>query len=229
MRTKQYSSVDAFSGDQTYKDKAFDVKLRLWEESYWMPQVSVGAKDIGGTGLFDAEYIVASKAWGPFDFSLGLGWGYLGTSGNVKNPFCSYSDKYCYRDNSYQKAGSINGDQMFHGPASLFGGVEYQTPWQPLRLKLEYEGNNYSEDFAGKIEQKSKFNVGAIYRVTDWADVNLSYERGNTLMFGFTLRTNFNDMRPHYNDNPRPKYQPEPQDAIIPALRGSEPADAAEI
>lgn len=34
-------------------------------------------------------------------------------------------------------------------------------------------------------------------------------------MFGFTLRTNFNDMRPHYNDNPRPKYQPEPQDAII--------------
>ena len=62
VRTKQYSSVDAFSGDQTYKDKAFDVKLRLWEESYWMPQVSVGAKDIGGTGLFDAEYIVASKA-----------------------------------------------------------------------------------------------------------------------------------------------------------------------
>ena len=72
VRTKQYSSVEAFSGDQTYKDKAFDVKLRLWEESYWMPQVSVGAKDIGGTGLFDAEYIVASKAWGPFDFSLGL-------------------------------------------------------------------------------------------------------------------------------------------------------------
>lgn len=155
VRTKQYSSVDAFSGDQTYKDKAFDVKLRLWEESYWMPQVSVGAKDIGGTGLFDAEYIVASKARGPFDFSLGLGWGYLGTSGNVKNPFCTYSDKYCYRDNSYQKAGSINGDQMFHGPASLFGGVEYQTPWQPLRLKLEYEGNDYSQDFAGKIEQRA--------------------------------------------------------------------------
>ena len=30
VRTKQYSSVDAFSGDQTYKDKAFDLKLRLW-------------------------------------------------------------------------------------------------------------------------------------------------------------------------------------------------------
>ncbi|MFR4486775.1 MAG: YjbH domain-containing protein, partial [Escherichia coli] len=104
-------------------------------------------------------------------------------------PLCSASDKYCYRDNSYKQAGSIDGSQMFHGPASLFGGVEYQTPWQPLRLKLEYEGNNYQQDFAGKLEQKSKFNVGAIYRVTDWADVNLSYERGNTFMFGVTLRT----------------------------------------
>lgn len=139
VRTRQYSSVEAFSGDQTYKDKAFDLKLRLWEESYWLPQVAVGARDIGGTGLFDAEYLVASKAWGPFDFTLGLGWGYLGTSGNVKNPLCSASDKYCYRDNSYKQAGSIDGSQMFHGPASLFGGVEYQTPWQPLRLKLEYE------------------------------------------------------------------------------------------
>ena len=80
-----------------------------------------GAKDIGGTGLFDAEYIVASKAWG--HLTLAGAWlGYLGTSGNVKNPFCTYSDKFCYRDNSYQKAGSINGDQMFHGPAALFGG-----------------------------------------------------------------------------------------------------------
>lgn len=154
VRTRQYSSVRAFSGDQTYKDKAFDLKLRLWEESYWLPQVAVGARDIGGTGLFDAEYLVASKAWGPFDFTLGLGWGYLGTSGNVKNPLCSASDKYCYRDNSYKQAGSIDGSQMFHGPASLFGGVEYQTPWQPLRLKLEYEGNNYQQDFAGKLEQK---------------------------------------------------------------------------
>ena len=61
VRTKQYSSVDAFSGDQTYKDKAFDLKLRLWEELLDAAGIR-GAKDIGGTGLFDAEYIVASKA-----------------------------------------------------------------------------------------------------------------------------------------------------------------------
>ncbi|XNM77204.1 YjbH domain-containing protein [Escherichia coli] len=52
--------------------------------------------------------------------SLRLGWGYLGTSGHVKNPLCSASDRFCYRDNSYKQAEeSIDGSQMFHGPASL--------------------------------------------------------------------------------------------------------------
>ncbi len=215
VRTRKYSSVAAFSGNQTYKDKAFDVKLRLWQEGFWLPEVSVGARDIGGTGLFDGEYLVASKAWGPFDFSLGIGWGYLGTSGNIKNPFCSYDDKYCTRDTSYKQAGSTDTSQMFRGPSALFGGVEYQTPWHPLRLKLEYEGNNYQQDYAGKLPQRSKVNVGAIYRIADWADINLSYERGNTWMFGFTLRNNFNDLRPAYSDASRPKYQPQPQDAIL--------------
>ncbi len=215
VRTRKYSTVEAFSGNQSYKDKAFDLKLRLWQEGYWLPEVSVGARDIGGTGLFDGEYLVANKAWGPFDFSLGIGWGYLGTSGNIKNPLCSYDEKYCTRDTRYKAAGSTDTSQMFRGPTALFGGVEYQTPWNPLRLKLEYEGNNYQQDFAGKLPQRSKVNVGAIYRVTDWADINLSYERGNTWMFGFTLRNNFNNLRPSYIDNARPKYQPQPQDAIL--------------
>ncbi|XPE42218.1 YjbH domain-containing protein [Shigella flexneri] len=60
-----------------------------------------------------------------------------------------------------------------------------------MRLKLEYEGNNYQQDFAASWIAKRKFNVGAIYRVTDRADANLSYERGNTFMFGFTLWDDF--------------------------------------
>lgn len=215
VRTRKYSSVESFSGSQTYKDKSFDFKARLWEEGYWLPQVAVGIRDLGGTGLFDSEYLVASKAWGPLDFTLGIGWGYLGTSGNIKNPFCSYSTSFCYRNTSYNTAGSLSTSNMFHGPAALFGGIEYQTPWSPLRLKVEYEGNNYTDEYAGKIKQYSKVNVGAIYRIADWADVNLSYERGNTLMFGFTLRTNFNDLHHYWVDNRRPAYDPQPQDAVL--------------
>ncbi|EOR2814936.1 YjbH domain-containing protein [Escherichia coli] len=123
VRTRQYSSVEAFSGDQTYKDKAFDLKLRLWEESYWLPQVAVGARDIGGTGLFDAEYLVASKAWGPFDFTLGLGWGYLGTSGNVNNLQANY----------FQHLGNGFYGQVYGGYLeTMFGGAGAEVLYRPL-------------------------------------------------------------------------------------------------
>jgi len=70
--------------------------------------------------------------------------------------------------------------------------VEYHTPWEPLSLKVEYEGNDYSDERAGvPIKVDSRWNFGANYQVTDYFDVQLSYERGNTFMFNFSLRTNF--------------------------------------
>lgn len=211
VRTRRYSQNTAFSGNQSYKDKSFDFKVRLLQESYYIPEVAFGKRDISGTGLFDGEYLLGSKRFGPVDLTLGVGWGYIGNSGNITNPFCKASDKYCHRSELVD-AGEISFDGMFKGPASIIGGIEYQTPWHPLRLKLEYDGNDYKDDFAKNIRQFTHYNVGAVYRVADWADVNLSYERGNTLMFGFTLRTNLNDLRPVLRDNPKPAYRPEVTD-----------------
>ena len=86
VRTRLYSANSGFSGDQTYKDKGMDVKARLWNESTWRPHVSVGLRDVMGTGLFDSEYIVASKRYKNLDFTLGMAWGNMGQSGNIKNP-----------------------------------------------------------------------------------------------------------------------------------------------
>lgn len=209
VRTKKYSQYEDFSGDQTYKDKGMDFKFRLWQESNYLPQVSVGFRDLMGTGLFDSEFVTASKRYGPFDFTIGIGWGNMAESGNIKNPFCEYKDSWCQRNSGYSgSGGKFDVDSLFHGPAAIFGGIEYQTPWQPLRLKLEYDGNDYSKEFAGHISQDSPWNVGAVYRVFDNLDSHLSWQRGNTLMWGVTFRTNFNDMKPAHIDQPRPIYQP---------------------
>lgn len=193
-----YSNVPGFSGDTILTDKGFDVKFRLWQESYWLPEFSAGLRDFAGTGIFDGEYLVANKRFGAFDVSLGLGFGRLGTRDQVSNPFCEISDDYCTRPGGFSgRGGSFEYDQWFKGTTSLFGGVEWQTPWQPLRVKLEYDGNDYSTDRAGvPIEPRTPWNVGVNYRVTDWFDVQASYERGDTLMFNFTLSTNFNTMKP---------------------------------
>ena len=205
-----YSSSESFSGDTKYTDKGIDLKIRLLEEDLWLPEVSMGLRDIGGTGLFDGEFIAATKRFGNFDFTLGLGWGYLGTQDNISSPFCSFSTSYCNRVTGYSdNGGSIDYSRWFTGTASVFGGVEYQTPYQPLRLKLEYDANDYSDDFPVTksgidMTQENPWNVGAVYALGKSADIRLSYERGTTLTFGFSLSTNFNTMQSPIFDDPIP-------------------------
>ncbi|MFB2649040.1 YjbH domain-containing protein [Shewanella mangrovisoli] len=210
-----YSNDPSFSGKTKYTDKGIDFKVRLIEESNWLPETSIGVRDFGGTGLFDGEFIAATKRVGPLDFTLGIGWGYIGNSGNLT------SDKKdlnynCDRDTSYGgKGGTVDYQRWFKGCAALFGGVEYQTPWEPLRLKVEYDGNDYQSDFPvvrGGINmpQDSKFNYGMLYRFGDWGDLHLSYERGNTWTLGFSLQTNFNTLSQIKRDPEATKYKPLP-------------------
>lgn len=214
-----YSNNPDFSGDSKYTDKGIDFKIRLLEESYWLPEVAFGVRDFGGTGLFDSEFLAANKQFGPIDLTLGMAWGYIGNNGNITNPFCKASDRFCEREISGQW-GTANFDNFFSGPTSLYGGLEYQSPWAPLRLKLEYDANDYTSDFPvtrGDIEmpQDSKFNYGALYRLGDWGDLRLSYERGNTWTFGFNLNTNFNALKANWQDEAAPAYVPKATDSDI--------------
>lgn len=93
------------------------------------------------------------------------------------------SDKY-YRDNSHKQAGSIDGSQMFLMVISLFGGgiPDILATAAP---ETEYEGSS-SADLP--VERSRR-----IYRVTDWADVNLKQNVATPLCLA-SLRTNFNDL-----------------------------------
>ncbi len=124
-----YGPVE-LSGSQPLKDKSLDVKFRLLEEKAYLPQVAVGIIDVGGTGLFSSEYVVANKRFGNFDASLGMAWGYLGASGNVRNPFTLVSSKFDTRAAETGMGGVPGVKSFFRGPAALFGGLQYQSPWQ---------------------------------------------------------------------------------------------------
>ncbi|PRA54289.1 MULTISPECIES: YjbH domain-containing protein [Pseudomonas] len=182
---------ESLSGDQSYKDKAVDAKVRLWEESHWLPQVAMGFQDIGGTGLFSSEYFVANKRYGNFDFSAGIAWGYMGNRGDFDNPLGWIDDRFDTRPAS-EGTGDFNSNAYFRGSPSLFGGIAYQTAWAPLSLKVEYEGNDYkNEPFDNAIKQDSPINMGAVLKLSESVDLSAGWERGNTAMFGITLHTNF--------------------------------------
>jgi hypothetical protein len=181
------------AGGQSYKDKSIDAKVRLWRESHWLPALSVGVRDLGGTGLFSSESVVTSKRFGPIDASFGLAWGYMGNRGDIRNPFSILSEKFDTRPGraSGEAVGNFNSHDYFRGRAAFFGGISYQTPWQPLLLKLEYEGNDYKhEAFKNNQPQRTPINVGAVYRLNRNVDLSLALERGRAAMFGFTLHAN---------------------------------------
>lgn len=199
---------------QSFKDKSIDIKIRLLEESEYIPQVSAGARDIGGTGLFSGEYLVANKRFGNFDWSIGLGWGYLGARGNLSNPLSLLSNKFDYRPVAtgpdITTAGSSNFDSYLRGRTSLFGGVQWTSPIENLIFKMEYDGNNYQTEPAIRpIDQKSPINFGIVYRATKYLDVTAGIERGNKAMIGITLHNNLaSSYTPKAFDPPYPALTP---------------------
>jgi len=196
------------SGTQSYKDKSIDIKFRLWKESAYVPQIAVGAIDVGGTGLFSGEYLVASKRTSDFDWSLGLGWGYVGGRGDIGNPFQVFSDRFKTRPagtgSTSSEAGGV-GKDYFRGPMSLFGGVQYQMPNLPLVFKLEYDGNNYKHDpFGYDGHAKLPVNLGVVYRFNQNLDFSAGFERGNRLEVGVTLHGNLSNLGTQKVNDPLP-------------------------
>ncbi|MHC8387372.1 YjbH domain-containing protein [Pseudomonas sp. MDT2-39-1] len=193
--TNRRYGPESLSGDQSYKDKAVDLKVRLWQESHWAPELALGFRDVGGTGLFSSEFLVANKRYDDFDFSAGIAWGYIGNRGDVDNPLGWAADRFNTRPDG-EGTGDVNTNAYFRGRPSLFGGVTYQTPWDPLSLKLEYEGNDYkNEPKDNAIKQDSPINIGAVFKLSDSVDLSAGWERGNTAMFGITLHTNFDSRK----------------------------------
>ena len=178
----------SLSGGQSYKDKSTGMKVRVIEENAYIPQIAVGVRDLLGTGLFSGEYIVASKRHTNFDFTLGMGWGQLGTRNNITNPFVTaLGQNFATRDAAVVGSGGTPNQQYFHGPAALFGGVQYHTPWKNVVLKAEVDGNNYQQmPFGNTLPIKSIFNFGATYQMKN-VDFTVGVLGNSQVMFGISL------------------------------------------
>ena len=203
------------AGSQSYKDKSIDLKLRLREESHFWPQLAVGFRDLGGTGLFSGEYLVANKRWGNWDASLGLGWGYMGARGNIKNPLSFLGAGFKSRPaNDVGQGGTTNSQAMFRGPTALFGGVQWHSPSSPWVFKVELDGNNYRHEPQGNNQPvKSPLNFGAVYRYSPNIDLSFGLERGTKLMFGLTLHGGLHQL-----------HSPKLLDPALPPVRTTAPA-----
>ena len=208
----------SIAGNQGYKDKSSEIKWRMLEESALRPAIALGLRDPGGTGLFAGEYLVASKRWKSLDMSLGLGWGYVGSRGNLSNPLRVFGQRFSSRQNSdIGNGGTAQLSTLFTGRTALLGGVQWQTPIPGMVLKVELDGNDYkheplSNDVGGS---RSPVNWGVAWQKGP-LNLTFGYERGQQWMVGLSLSTDLTQLsRSKRNEPPtwpvsRPVLEPTP-------------------
>jgi hypothetical protein len=184
----RYSRIAHVRGLDALYDRSFGLKLRLSRETEDWPEISLGIRDLLGTGLYGAEYVVASKRIDDFDFTAGLGWGRLASDGTFANPFGlifpSFKTRAVFTGGN---GGTVNFGQFFHGPnMGLFGGVIWHTPIENLDLLVEYSSDRYTEEVAGgAFKVRVPVNVGVSYKPFDVATVSAGWFYGTS--YGVTV------------------------------------------
>ena len=198
IKNELYSPFPSFSGNQTFKDKAFDFKFKIVDEGRYLPSIAIGLRDVGGTGWFSSEYIVASKGYGPFDVTLGLGWGQLARTADLSNPLTSINDSFVsrpgYGGGEGGEGGTLNYQSWFSGgDIGLLGGLEYRIKRFGARLKIEYDTTNQKNPAPPlkPIEVKSRINLGLSFPMGTWGEFSVGYQRGNVLQFSVFFKGDY--------------------------------------
>ncbi len=179
-----------------YKDRSYGAKFIILKEDSIRPSIALGAQDILGTGIWNSEYIVASKKIKNLDISLGLGWGRLARDNKIKNPLLVLSDYFDGNGGGYLPGGKFGGKvrlkSFFKGShAGIFGGVKYKIPNTNFKLIVEYNSDTYqSEINRGAISDNSPINYGIEWNTPAGFDINLNRQQGDIgISFSATLDT----------------------------------------
>jgi hypothetical protein len=203
-----YSNSIGFSGDQTYKDKGFDVKFRLIKETDYLPAVALSIRDIAGGHTFEAEALILSKFYKNLDFTVGLGWGDL-SHGSFRNPLSNIDSSFSTRSYAQDgQGGEFSPERYFSGPVGLFAGLEVYLPnTKGLRIKLEYDSTNYLDEAFGRgreasnfafekiTDTESRFNFGLTYPVTKNLFLQAGYMKGNTFTVSASYAVNYSSRK----------------------------------
>lgn len=168
-----------------------DIKLRLREEGRYAPEIAFGMNSALGDKRFSSEYFALSKRFYDFDFTAGMAWGRLGSSGHIANPLARLSSHF-KEDRDFTSPDAASPSDWFTGEQiGFFGGVEYYTPLKGLSLKADFNGDAYTaETRAFDFKKPSPWSVGFNYSPRDWVSFGASVIGMDKVMARLTLQGN---------------------------------------
>jgi hypothetical protein len=188
-------------------DRNYEVKARLLAETQLLPQISVGIRDLVGTGLFGSEYIVANKRWGNLDVTLGLGWGRLSNASSLSNPLTTLSEQFGTRKQFTGLGGELSTKTFFRGQhTGIFGGVAYRFDDYPVTLQAEYNPDENRWEGSRGIDRdpqaKSPLSYGLIWHMSDTIDISVAHQHLDHLGIGIQVRLDTKQTPTRYSPAP---------------------------
>ena len=185
-----------------FKDKSLDFKYQLIPEGKYLPAFAIGFMDPHGTRIYPSQYVVASKQIYPFDFTIGFGNGRFG-------------DRPLPEQGEGIKLEMFSNAKDWVRDSQLFWGIQF-APYEKFALMFEYSPIKYHVQTRDPAHDKyfrepvpSEYNFGLRYKPTKWAEIDLTYQRGDEI--GFNISTSFdigNPLIPIYD----PPYRERPAD-----------------
>jgi hypothetical protein len=162
------------------KDRSFEVKYRLLDESEYMPQVTVGIRDLLGTGVWSAEYLVANKRVGSLDVSVGMGWGRLADRTVMSNPLSQISRTFDTREGFSGLGGEFSLKSFFRGPrVGAFGSLRYSIESAKVDVLASYSSDRYFyEQSLGLKDADEALSFGLEWEATPGVRLALSRQQG---------------------------------------------------
>lgn len=172
------------------KDKGFNFKVKLKEEGVF-PGLALGINDIGGTGLYNSEYLVASYGIDKLDMHFGIGWGALNGDPKLKNPLSLISDSFKDRPTSRDdQGGAFQPDVYFSSKeVTPFFGISYLVNPKML-VKIENDPTLTPGNEIGYEIANSRKSFSIEYLINKNFSIGLSKERDNYISFKFSYKQN---------------------------------------
>ena len=181
---------------QDYKDKGFNVKMRLKEQGV-LPAIAVGINDLAGTGFYSGEYVVSSYELNNIDFHFGLGWGTLNGKNDFKNPLSLLDERFKNRPTEFEDQGGQFQPSRYYSDENVSAfGFSYILNDRTL-FKFERDTTSTDSQIDYQLA-KSDFSYGWEYRINKNLSIGLFNERDNFYSLKFIYKQNPKQEIPRY-------------------------------
>lgn len=194
---RQSAEISSAKDDAHRLFPGLDLKLRLLQESRVRPEISIGMMSAVGHKRMAGEYIAASKRYGDFDFTAGMGWGRFGSAKHVNNPFAVFGNHFDQKRPLDGEDASSPDDWFTGEDIGFFTSLVWNSPINGLSLSADYGADRYvsEQQVISGFHAPAAYSFSINYAPTEWLSLGVGMSGNDKIMGQLHLSTPVQDIK----------------------------------